>query len=473
VAYVDTLQCVLLWFGIVAIGFITYDLVGGWEALNEGLAKVALVEGTKWGRTPGDNYSAYFAIPGVIQFTAGIGKDAGDGYSYANGGLWTGMMVLTYMFALMGIHSSPAFSMWAFSNKDPEPFAPQQVWASSFGIGFALFLFTAAQGMGAHLLGADPVVNAAGVNISNVLPESIAKKPDDVVPHLINTIGDAAPWFVGLLAVCALAAMQSTGAAYMSTCASMFTRDIYKKFFKPKMSHNEQKMAGRVCVVIVVGMALVVATADVFADALVLLGGLAVAFGFQMWVPLAAICYFPWLTKEGVSWGLLAGIIGVIMTEKIAVTMFGDALPWGRWPWTMHSAFWGMFFNLLVAIPISAMTQNDKKARAHRQKYHDFLADTAGLTAKKQSLKPAAWIITIAWLFFGIGPGAVIGNDIFGSPNDSSTWTFGIPSIWAWHILFWILGVGMMWFLAYKMEMSTIPKRSVSALVEDIGDSRA
>ena len=69
----------------------------------------------------------------------------------------------------MGIHSSPAFSMWAFSNKDPEPFAPQQVWASSVGIGFALFFFTAAQGMGAHLLGADPVVNAAGANISNVL----------------------------------------------------------------------------------------------------------------------------------------------------------------------------------------------------------------------------------------------------------------------------------------------------------------
>ena len=61
------------------------------------------------------------------------------------------MMVLTYMFALMGIHSSPAFSMWAFSNKDPEPFAPQQVWASSVGIGFALFIFTAAQGMGAHI----------------------------------------------------------------------------------------------------------------------------------------------------------------------------------------------------------------------------------------------------------------------------------------------------------------------------------
>jgi len=463
VAYVDTLQAVLLWFGIIAIGFIAYDLVGGWDALNDGLGKVALVEGTKWGRTPGDNYSAYFAIPGVIQFTAGLGKET------PVGGLWTGMMVLTYMFALMGIHSSPAFSMWAFSNKDPEPFAPQQVWASSVGIGFALFFFTAAQGMGAHLLGADPVVNAAGVNISNVLPESIGTGGQgNLVPYLINTIGDAAPWFVGLLAVCALAAMQSTGAAYMSTCSSMLTRDIYKKFFKPKMSHEEQKFFGRTMVVLVVGAALLVATFS--KDALVLLGGLAVAFGFQMWVPLASVCYFPWMTREGVSWGLLAGVIGVMLTESIGQNLFGDALPWGRWPWTMHSAFWGMFANLLVAIPLSAMTQNSRD-RAHRQKYHDFLADHAGLPASKQSLKPAAWIITIAWLFFGIGPGAVIGNDIFGSPNDISTWTFGIPSIWAWQILFWVLGCGMMWFLAYKMEMSTMPRKSVSALVDDIGDS--
>ena len=36
VAYVDTLQCVLLAFGIVAVGFIAYDLVGGWTALNQG-----------------------------------------------------------------------------------------------------------------------------------------------------------------------------------------------------------------------------------------------------------------------------------------------------------------------------------------------------------------------------------------------------------------------------------------------------
>ena len=74
-------------------------------------------------------------------------------------------------------------------------------------------------------------------------------------------------------------------------------------------------------------------------------------------------------------------------------------------------------------------------------------------------------------MLFGIGPGAVIGNYIFGAPDAGvEGWTFGIPSIWAWQILFWLLGIGMMWFLAYKMEMSTVPAKEIEALVEDIGD---
>ncbi|MBC8242573.1 MAG: sodium:solute symporter family protein, partial [Alphaproteobacteria bacterium] len=94
------------------------------------------------------------------------------------------------------------------------------------------------------------------------------------------------------------------------------------------------------------------------------------------------------------------------------------------------------------------------------------------LNAAKQGLKPIAWIITLEWLIFGIGPGVDIGNDIFGAPDAGiEGWTFGIPSIWAWQILWWALGVFMMWFLAYKMEMSTIPDKEVEALVDDIGDT--
>jgi len=463
VAYVDTLQCILLAFGIVVIGFIAYNLAGGWDGLNAGMARLAATDIGRWGVTP-DGHNAYFAIPGVIQFVP-----AGAG---AVGGPWTGIMVLTYMFALMGIQSAPAFSMWAFANTDPKPFAPQQVWASSLAIGLILFFFTAAQGLGGNLLGANAAVNEAGIAISQVLDaEQISKVPNKIVPFYINQISDTAPWLVGLLAVCALAAMQSTGAAYMSTAGGMLTRDLYKKYLNPEASHTTQKLFGRIGVAFIVFAALIVAT--VSTDAIVLLGGLAVAFGFQMWPSLAAVCWFPWITRQGATWGLAVGLIAVIFTENFGLTIaaaLGIDLPWGRWPWTIHSAGWGILFNLIVCGVVSAMTQNDEE-HSHRMVYHNFLREHAGLSADKKKLVPIAWIVTIAWLFFGIGPGAVIGNTIFGAPAAGiEGWTFGIPSIWAWQILFWILGVGMMWFLAYKMEMSTVPEREVEALVEDIGD---
>ena len=465
VAYVDTVQCILLAGGIVIIGVISLNAVGGWSNLNEGIGALAQFDPKK---TP-DGYSHYIAIPGVIQFVAGLGVEN------PVGGAWTGIMVLTYMFALMGIHSAPAFTMWAFSNHNPKPFAPQQVWASSLGIGFCLFLFTAMQGLGAHLLGADTAFMAAHPElVNNVLGDGLngkdlmesPGKQGMLVPALIYTMSETAPWLVGLLSVCALAAMQSTGAAYMSTAGGMLTRDLLKRFLIPNASHTTQKLFGRAGVGVIVLAALVVATTAT--DALVLLGGLAVAYGFQMWPALIAICWWPFLTRQGIVVGLVLGLIAVTMTESIGVKTFGT--PWGRWPWTIHSAGWGIFFNLGSAIIVSYMTQNAEELK-HRMTFHNFLREHASLPAAKRSLIPAAWIITLTWFFFGIGPGAVIGNTIFGNPTDPTTWfVFGMPSIWAWQVIWWLLGVFMMWFLAYKMELSTVPDVEVVALQEDIGD---
>lgn len=464
VAYVDTLQCILLAFGIVALGIITISQVGGYEQLNQGIA--ALAEFDEKRTTAG--FSHYIAIPGVIQFVS-------NGPS-AVGGAWTGIMVLTYMFALMGIHSAPAFTMWAFSNTNPRPFAPQQVWASSFGIGIILFVFTAFQGLGAHLIGADEAFMNAHpeIVVNPVMQEGLqvlghtdlmaaTGKQGNLVPQLIWLMGGTTPWFVGLLSVCALAAMQSTGAAYMSTAGGMLTRDLLKHYILPNASHGQQKFWGRVGVLAIVLAALLVATTAT--DALVLLGGLAVAYGFQMWTPLLSVCYFPWFTRQGITVGMAVGIIVVTLTESIG----SQFMPWGRWPWTIHSAGWGMIFNLGLAIIISAATQNQADMD-HKMKFHNFLKEHATLPEAKKGLVPAAWIITLVWFFFGIGPGAVIGNTIFGNPNDYATWIFGMPSIWAWQLLWWALGVFMMWFLAYKMEMSTVPEREVQALYEDIGD---
>ena len=453
VAYVDTMQCILLAGGIIVLGIITLSYLGGFNNLIEGIAALSQAD-TKLTK---EGYSHYVAIPGMIQFV-----DAG---SKAVGGPWTGIMILTYMFALMGIQSAPAFTMWAFSNQSPKPFAPQQVWASAFGIGAILFIFTAIQGMGSHFLGAnlemvtnnpEVVNNVIGPNIGNQDLMDTTSKQGNLVPQLINLMSETAPWLVGLLSVCALAAMQSTGAAYMSTAGAMITRDLVKRYVLPNANDKTQVLLGRVFVVLIVVMALLVAATAT--DALVLLGGLAVAYGFQMWPALIAICFWPWLTRLGITLGLIAGLIAVTCTESIGAALGITA--WGRWPLTIHSAGWGIFFNLGIAILVSFFTQNSDEL-AHKMKFHNFLKEYAGLPSEKRNLIPIAWIITLLWFFFGIGPGAVIGNWVFGDPTNPDTWIFGIPSIWAWQILFWVIGVYMMWMLAYKMELSTPSKKDL------------
>jgi Na+/proline symporter len=471
VAYVDSAQAILLGGGIAVIGIIAMNEIGGFQRLNQGIAALSQIDPSTgkalFGDTTPDGYSAYIAIPGVIQFGAGLGSA-----SAPIGGAWTGVMILTYMFGLMGIQSAPAFSMWAFGNKSPEPFAPQQVWASSLVIGFILMFFTAIQGIGAHFLGADTqfmarfpelVNNVMGTGLGGIDLLQSEGRGDMLVPQLVYLMSETAPWMVGLLSVCALAAMQSTGAAYMSTAGGMLTRDLLKRFIIPNASHAQQKLYGRLGVILIVIAALMVATTST--DALVLLGGLAVAYGFQMWPALIAVCWWPYLTRQGVTVGLIAGLIAVTLTESIGA----EFMPWGRWPMTLHSAFWGILFNLSLTIVISALTQNGSE-REHRMIFHNFLRDHASLSPEKRGLIPAAWILTLVWFFFGIGPGAVIGNWIFGDPTNAATWTFGMPSIWAWQLLWWVLGVAMMWFLAYRMELSTVPHKEVVALHEDIGD---
>ncbi len=140
-------------------------------------------------------------------------------------------------------------------------------------------------------------------------------KTEMLVSQIINSMGNAMPWLVGLLAVCALAAMQSTGAAYMTTTSGMLTKDFVARTVFPNATQNQQILAGRVIVIIIVAAALWIATT--VTDALVLLGGLAVAYGLQMVPALVGICYWPWFTRQGVMTGMIVGLVVVTCTETL------------------------------------------------------------------------------------------------------------------------------------------------------------
>ena len=438
VAYVDCAQAILLALGIIVLGVITIKWIGGWNLFTEGIGVLVKNDLISGNRLTLQGFSSRVAMPGSIQIVSSG--------SNAVGGVWTGMMCMTYMFALMGIQSSPAFSMWAYANKTSKPFRWQQVVASSIVIGIILFTFTIIQGMGADVL----VLNGIFETISD----------STLVPKLINLMSESAPWLVGLLAVCALAAMQSTGSAYMSTFSAMITRDIYKNYIDEEVTEDRQKFIGRLFVVVVAVAALVVAI--VSTDALVMLGGLAVAYGFQMYPALFGNLYCKWISKSGVTMGLIAGLLAVTLTDKMS-SIF--SLPWGAYPLTIHSAGWGIFFNIIFTGFGSYFFPDSDQKNLDKEKRHAFLSEVAGVPESKKKLVPLAYCLVIFWFLFGFGPFAMIGNTLFSDPNIPATWVpFNLPSIWIWQLVFLFFGIFVMWFLAFYMGFSKpIPSKKIES----------
>ena len=120
-------------------------------------------------------------------------------------------------------------------------------------------------------------------------------------------------------------------------------RDLFKHFLMPAADDRTQKFVGRLGILVIVILALMIATTNT--DALVLMGGFAVSYGLQMVPALIAVCYWPFLTRQGVVIGLIGGLITVTVTDAIGLLWLG-ILPWGRWPLTIHSAGWGILMTL-------------------------------------------------------------------------------------------------------------------------------
>ncbi|MDZ7762360.1 MAG: sodium:solute symporter family protein [Desulfovermiculus sp.] len=391
--WVGVVQFVLLVAAIILVGGFTMAQFGGWSSLSQEVANLD---------------PKYLEVPSVINFTVGQTT-------------WTAVMILTYMFALMGIQSSPAFIMWQFANKNPRPFAWQQVFMSTFIVGFALFFFTAFQGLGAIILGQAGELNLAA--------------DSDVVPQLMASY--IPPFLLGITFIGLIAAMHSTAAPYIGTAGSMLLRDIWwLKIRKKKGGHAEQIWVNRIFVTLVTILALVIGLTS--KAALVILGALATALGFVMYVPLLGTLWgFRW-PSWGTVLGILTGLVMVLLTYKV----------WPN-PLTIHCAAWGTGSGLLVAYLCRGLGLKDKQETVDRQKeFRTWMDDIAKASPQGQKWRNAMKIVVPLWYVFAIGPLCILGN-----------WTFsfaGFTPVWSWQITWWIIGIVMMWALCFKAEMSTM-----------------
>lgn len=339
--------------------------------------------------------------------------------------------------ALLGIQSSPAFTMWTFGLKSPKPLAWRQAFMSTFVVGFALFFFTAFQGMGARLLEASGV--AAFQNLG----------ADMVVPSLMKEF--LPPMVLGIVFVGAIAAIHSTAAPYIGTGGSILLRDVYFRYIKKgKAGDSEQIWVNRLLATALTVVALTIAISAT--GLVVILGALATAFGFVMYVLLAGVIWGFRFPRAGAALGVLAGLAAVWISDQVF-----------RWPLSMHSAFWGAFVAFLVAYLCRGIGMKDNEETTERQSEVRTWLDT--VDEPSESAKAWRRVMKIAvplWYFFAIGPACILGNQAFSFA--------GFPALWSWQIAWWILGIVMMWALCFKAEMSTTNDQQIARVEKDMMD---
>ena len=461
VVSVGVVQSWLYFLTVIILGLIIYFFVGNFETFGRALSKIATTPISNWGNTQGyggGDFNGYFALPGVIQWVAGLGKNP------AVGGPWTAMMIFTFAISFMGVVLSPSFSMWSYTAKHPKVFSYYQIWGSAVVVGILLFVFATYQGIGASLLGANSEINNSGLSINKILPELSSEDHSLLIYQIINLMDNSALWVTGLLAVGVIAAIQSTAAAFLITSGGIITRDLYKTYVNKNISWENELVAVRIITMLIFLAALYLAT---FAKpAMVIFSGISISIAFQFLIVLLGLIWFPWITRGAAISGIIIGIIIVILTETIGQQISGNRLPWGRWPLTIHSGVWGLLFNVFICFSVSAFSSLTKidSDRNHRQKYHDFLNDHMGLHPSRTKLRSFAYVIALIWLFFGAGPGQVLGNSFFGEPSAGyEEWILKIPSLWGYQLIWWFFGIGLIWFLASKMDLSTLPNKPIQA----------
>lgn len=416
IGYLGTVQSVL---GVTALmGMTVFALLsmGGIGALNEGLRALASDPAT----------SALFAVSGVIQFTAGVGREAAAGHE------GTAVANLSLAFALLGMQASPIIMKVVLSTSSARAIAAGQTWVLAGALGALVVLCAGALG-------------AVGLVAPNLAVEPL--------------LSGLSPWFSAWAFVGASCAVMVLAGLSLFVAAEALVRSLYKPNFHRDLSAKGTVTLARVAIVV---LALVsVLMQSLTPVTLSALAALALPLSFQLWIPLLGMTWVHWFTRSAVLAGVGFGIAGVFLTDVAGISILsflGLDLPWGRWPWTMHSAAWGMLVNLSVTVLISLFTQKrgaSPEAIDTRKFLSEFLVPSSGV----QKLRSTAWSAVLAWFFLAVGPGLIFGNFAFGAADD--VWITGIPSQWAWALLFWILGLGVIWFLAYRMEMASPLDRAV------------
>jgi len=187
---------------------------------------------------------------------------------------------------------------------------------------------------------------------------------------------------------------------------------------------------------------------------------LATAFGTLMYVGRLGVCYGWPIKGVGAVVGLIAGIATVIATDpNISRSIYPPLASNLGYLWTIHSAGWGLIVGLVVAYVVSKVFPDSREIEERRREIRTWLADIDRPNDSQKRWRKAMWVVVPLWYFFAIGPGAVIGNSAFSFMN--------FPPLWAWQIVWWLIGIVMMWAMCFKAGLSFLGEAQIQRAERD------
>ena len=354
-------------------------------------------------------------IPGVIHNAFGIGK------SIPIGGIYTTVGIASSIIALLGIVVSPMALFLAQTVRSGSCLGISAVWTSG-GLLSGIFL------LALPIL----VVRLSGnwIEFSIKLSESASLAAGGLL--LLHIIGP-------LLLV----------SFFVTGGVILLIRDLVALYLFPRLSADQKRFSARL------GLGLTfffVALLSSFAPFIcAIISTVVLPLSVQTLPAIIGITFFRWISGGAVLAGFALGSLIVLFTEPPGLLLFESLfveLPWGRWPLTIHSAVWGLLFNSVFVLLISALT-----ITSGNWLQRDQIHEAIGVNGLQSVMtKGLLWSLFLTWGFLAYGPGAILGNTFFTKPIFTQVEArLGIPSIWVWQILFWLLGLLMIWWLAFKI----------------------
>jgi solute:Na+ symporter, SSS family len=375
------------------------------------------------------------AIPGVIQLVRGIGKEP------PHSGLWTTAAAASFAVAAIGIVLSPGFNFLGLTTRTRRGFAFSQVWVTAaLAAGTLLFL--------------GPVI---GAEMAASAPSPPPSPLDTSFVPFIGRLAIADQLVSMSFVVMLIASLLIAVGFFSASGASVFTIELVERYFVPDMTDGERRLAARIALAATYIMATLLACFLPITTAVV--SSTTLGLSAQLLPAFLGLCWLRWISRSAVIAGLIVGSLLVIFTEPPGLVLFDRLfveLPWGRWPLTIHSAAWGLAFNLAACLVVSLWSHNDVESR-HRDQLHDVYLRDHRISFGGRAARGAKWSLPLLWAFFALGPGAILGNTFFSRPifvnRDAA---LGVPSLWVWQAMFWIAGVLLVWWLAYRVRLSII-----------------